>query len=43
MIEYIKHATGLCGEPHVSLLLILFVYILINFRYNKIKKYDKKF
>tara|TARA_B100000131_G_scaffold315753_1_gene354726 strand:+ start:2379 stop:2498 length:120 start_codon:yes stop_codon:yes gene_type:complete len=24
MIEFIKHVTGLCGEPHPSLLTILF-------------------
>ena len=24
MIEFLKHVTGLCGEPHPSLLTILF-------------------
>jgi|MDTE01.1.fsa_nt_gb hypothetical protein len=43
MIENIKHITGLCGEAHISLLLIFFIYILVYYRHNKIKKHDKKF
>lgn len=43
MIEIIKHVTGLCGEPHVSLLLLSFIYIIINYSYNKVRKNDKKF
>lgn len=40
MIEFIKHITGLCGEPHPSLLTLLygtpiFSYILIKFKNKK--------
>ena len=43
MIEFIKHITGLCGEPHLNLITLLlsspvFGYILYNY---KIKNNDK--
>jgi len=42
MIEFLRHALGLCGEPHPSLLTLLMgtpavSYILYRVR-NKIKK-----
>jgi len=42
MIEFLKHATGMCGEPHPSLLTLLaslpFIGYYINKLRNKIKR-----
>ena len=31
MIEFLRHATGLCGEPHPSLLTILLTTPIIGY------------
>mgnify|MGYP001162679762 FL=1 len=37
MIEFIKHALGLCGEPHPSLLTALGALPFIGYYINKLK------
>ncbi len=37
MIEFIKHVTGLCGEPHPSLLTILMGTPVLGYVVYKIK------
>tara|TARA_R100000900_G_scaffold145625_1_gene131951 strand:+ start:164 stop:289 length:126 start_codon:yes stop_codon:yes gene_type:complete len=37
MIEFIKHVTGLCGEPHPSLLTILMGTPVVGYVVYKIK------
>ena len=39
MIEFIKHLTGACGEPHVSLLTILASTPIIGYIIYQIKNY----
>jgi hypothetical protein len=41
MIEWVKHALGLCGEPHPSLLTILMGTPMIGYLIYKIKKLRK--
>ena len=43
MIEFIKHALGICGEPHPSLITLLIGtpivgYVIVKFRLWKKKK-----
>ena len=38
MIEFIKHITGFCGEPHLSLLSLLLGTPFAGFVLYKIKK-----
>jgi|TARA_R100000353_G_C6376471_1_gene160632 hypothetical protein len=41
MIEFLKHATGLCGEPHPSLLTLLAgtpIASYLIYKYKKLKK-----
>tara|TARA_R110001592_G_scaffold67906_1_gene208075 strand:+ start:399 stop:554 length:156 start_codon:yes stop_codon:yes gene_type:complete len=49
MIEFLRHATGLCGEPHPSFLTMLlgapmvgYIVYRIKNAINKIKSYGKK-
>ena len=42
MIEFLKYATGLCGEPHPSLLTILCGTPILGYIIYKIKNYGKK-
>ena len=42
MIEWIKHALGLCGEPHPSLLTLLMGTPMVGYIIYKIKKFRKK-
>ena len=41
MIEFLRHATGLCGEPHPSLLTILFGTPIVGDIYYKFKNKTK--
>jgi hypothetical protein len=41
MIEFIKHVTGLCGEPHPSLLTLLAATPLASYLIYKFKKLKK--
>ena len=41
MIEFLKHATGLCGEPHPSLLTILFGTPIVGYICYKFKNKTK--
>jgi hypothetical protein len=41
MIEFLKHLTGLCGEPHPSLLTLLYGTPFLGYVYYKIKKINK--
>ena len=38
MIEFIKHLTGACGEPHVSLLTVIASTPIIGYIIYKIKE-----
>tara|TARA_R100000152_G_scaffold20346_1_gene13827 strand:+ start:373 stop:579 length:207 start_codon:yes stop_codon:yes gene_type:complete len=42
MWEFLKHATGLCGEPHPSLLTILINIPIIGYLIIKIKNINMK-
>ena len=42
MIEFLKHATGLCGEPHPSLLTLIFGTPVLSYVYYKIKNGNKE-
>tara|TARA_A100001201_G_scaffold91582_2_gene79902 strand:+ start:94 stop:219 length:126 start_codon:yes stop_codon:yes gene_type:complete len=41
MIEFIKHFTGLCGEPHPSLLTLLFGTPIFGYLYYNFKNKKK--
>jgi len=41
MIEFLRHATGLCGEPHPSLLTLLFGTPIIRYLLIKLKNKNK--
>tara|TARA_B100000424_G_C22873358_1_gene465067 strand:+ start:120 stop:245 length:126 start_codon:yes stop_codon:yes gene_type:complete len=41
MIEFLKHVTGLCGEPHPSLLTLLAATPLASYFIYKLKKLKK--
>tara|TARA_R100000353_G_scaffold108792_1_gene78166 strand:- start:705 stop:830 length:126 start_codon:yes stop_codon:yes gene_type:complete len=41
MIEFLRHATGMCGEPHPSLLTLLFGTPVISYIIYKLKKIKK--
>ena len=41
MIEFIKHLTGACGEPHVSLLTILMGTPVLGYIILRIRNYGK--
>ena len=30
MIEFIKHLTGLCGEPHINLPTLIILFLIMN-------------
>ncbi len=38
MIDFIRHATGLCGEPHPSLLTLIWSTPIISYLIYKYKK-----
>ena len=38
MIEFLRHATGLCGEPHPSLLTLLMVTPVLGYVVYKIRQ-----
>jgi len=38
MLEFLKHITGLCGEPHPSLLTLIWGTPLISYLIYKLKK-----
>ena len=38
MIEFLRHATGLCGEPHPSLLTLLMGTPVLGYAIYKIKQ-----
>ena len=42
MIEFLKHAIGICGEPHPSLLTMLYGTPVLGYVVYKIKSYVKK-
>jgi len=42
MIEFLKHLTGACGEPHPSLLTLLMGTPAIGYAIYKIKSYGKE-
>ena len=42
MIEFLRHATGLCGEPHPSLLTILMGTPVLGYAIARIKQIFKK-
>ena len=41
MIEFLRHATGLCGEPHPSLLTLLMGTPVLGYAICKIKQLKK--
>tara|TARA_R100001443_G_scaffold114312_1_gene130162 strand:- start:983 stop:1108 length:126 start_codon:yes stop_codon:yes gene_type:complete len=41
MIEFLKHFTGLCGEPHPSLLTLLFGTPIFGYLYYNYKNRKK--
>jgi len=41
MIEFIKHLTGLCGEPHPSLLTLILGTPFVSYYFYKLKKKNK--
>jgi len=41
MIEFLKHALGLCGEPHPSLLTLLMGTPVLSFLIYRFKNTDK--
>tara|TARA_Y100000114_G_scaffold43658_1_gene39154 strand:+ start:408 stop:533 length:126 start_codon:yes stop_codon:yes gene_type:complete len=41
MIEFLRHATGLCGEPHPSLLTLLFGTPIVGYLLMKFKNKNK--
>jgi len=42
MIEFLRHITGLCGEPHPSLLTLLMGTPVLGYVIYKIKNYGKE-
>tara|TARA_B100001094_G_C18148667_1_gene782341 strand:+ start:41 stop:217 length:177 start_codon:yes stop_codon:yes gene_type:complete len=42
MIEFLRHATGMCGEPHPSLLTLLMGTPVVGYVMYKIKRYGKE-
>ena len=42
MIEFLKHAIGICGEPHPSLLTLLMGTPVLGYLIYKIKNYGKE-
>ena len=42
MIEFLKHATGMCGEPHPSLLTMLYGSPIIGYVIYRVKNYGKE-
>jgi len=42
MIEFLKHALGVCGEPHPSLLTLLMGAPAVSYIIYKIKSYGKE-
>ena len=38
MIEFLRHALGICGEPHPSLLTLIYGVPIIGYAIYKIKK-----
>jgi len=42
MLEFLKHATGMCGEPHPSLLTLLMGTPVVGYVMYKIKRYGKE-
>ena len=42
MIEFLRHATGLCGEPHPSLLTLLMGTPVLGYVLYRIKNYGKE-
>jgi hypothetical protein len=42
MIEFLKHLTGACGEPHPSLLTLLMGTPVLGYAIYKIKQYKNK-
>ena len=42
MIEFLKHITGLCGEPHPSLLHLLLGTPVVSYLYYNLKNKVKK-
>ncbi len=41
MIEFLKHVAGLCGEPHPSLLTLLYGTPVLSYVLYKIKNYKE--
>ena len=37
MIEFLRHITGLCGEPHLNILTIMFGTPIVGYLLYKIK------
>jgi len=42
MIEFLRHTTGLCGEPHPSLLTLLMGTPVLGYVLYRIKNYGKE-
>jgi hypothetical protein len=42
MIEFLRHLTGMCGEPHPSLLTLLMGTPILGYVIYKIKNYGNK-
>ena len=42
MIEMLKHITGLCGEPHPSLLTLLYGTPVVGYVLYRIKRFTRK-
>ena len=42
MVDFLRHATGLCGEPHPSLLTLLMGTPVLGYIIYRIKNYGKK-
>ena len=42
MIEFLRHATGLCGEPHPSLLTLLMGTPVLGYLIARVKQMFKK-
>jgi len=41
MLEFLRHATGMCGEPHPSLLTLLMGTPVLGYVIYRIKSYGK--
>ena len=42
IVEFLRPATGLCGEPHPSLLTLLFGTPILSYAIYKVKNYGKE-